>query len=634
MYSRSSRSVFMKILAGFVACLMVTTLLMFPMKAKAAEEHELPKVSTISDATLSFIGSPAVEVTDNATVYSTDKLMLRYKFNMDEEQTKSIIEQTSYGTGSYTVEVPAPDGLKWKKAFPEIMLTAKVSDEPDRTFGYLSVVEGPGEKLMATVRFTGTFWAGDLETLSNAYVELECELDMDAINPAQTYNLKLEAGKNINIKVGDNQLAEHEVIKAGKYNADTNHFEWKITYKPGTVKNELPFTLTDTFDNTTHVFVKDSLKWNEGGLPNTCVTDEGTVTTISYEITSLAGYTANAPMVFTYETAITDNALNAALPADGSATSVVATNNAVIRDDADALVGEDDANATAPSDSLKWMNKTGEPVGRKIKWTVTITTNDRKLENLVMHDKLPTGLTLDTDTILINGVSLATAGGVLSTAAADDTFNIALPKVAGVYLPHYTVVYYTSIDDSYFDNAELPAGQSFVADSVTIGGTPMPGIETVTDDPKTLTIRLCGAGDTISNTIVVTFQTKLDVDAIEEFKSKTAFDVPNRISLQRADYDDETASGSQSVSNQMLNKTGAHNANDNTLSYSVEINPNGINLTGLSLTDSLPAGLELDVNSVLLYSAKVNPAGKFSKEGATVHKPNGAGRWRRSRAAW
>jgi len=161
----------------------------------------------------------------------------------------------------------------------------------------------------------------------------------------------------------------------------------------------------------------------------------------------------------------------------------------------------------------------------------------------------------------------------------------------------------------------IGVNQSFVLDSVTvkIGSAAVDtnpsgvGYDTGT---KTLTVDL----GTIGDEIIVTFKTLLDVDNIGDFKTSKEFTVSNSAKLQRNGYDDVTSSGNQAITNNMLNKTGETIDNNNMIAYQVEINPNGIDLTGLTLVDGIPTGLALDIDSVKLYIASVTAAGVFSKE--------------------
>lgn len=140
--------------------------------------------------------------------------------------------------------------------------------------------------------------------------------------------------------------------------------------------------------------------------------------------------------------------------------------------------------------------------------------------------------------------------------------------------------------------------QSYVPGSLS-QGTP----EVLADG--TLQITLGTIGDTVN----LTYRTKLDVDSCPDFKTQAFVTVSNSVTLTRDDYGEVKTTASGEIGNAILSKDGKLN-NNGTISYTVKINPNGLTLTGMSLTDKLPDGLQVDPDTIKLYHANAS----FSKE--------------------
>ena len=101
-----------------------------------------------------------------------------------------------------------------------------------------------------------------------------------------------------------------------------------------------------------------------------------------------------------------------------------------------------EAKATVPAASRTWLQKDGKQVGgREIEWTLTLRTLDRRLDNLVLYDCIPTGLTLKDDSFFINGAALSSSNATLdlNPAAADGkqpTFTLSFATPYALSLIH------------------------------------------------------------------------------------------------------------------------------------------------------------------------------------------------------
>jgi len=251
----------------------------------------------------------------------------------------------------------------------------------------------------------------------------------------------------------------HTLAVTGDYSTVDNRFTWTVTYTPGSETVAWPVTLVNEFYNEYMVFVPGSLKLD--GMtktqgPDYTVTTGVTTTTITYTIEE-AATTPGTPMVFTYQTALADEAFDI----HNATSNTTVSNTAKLIDDGNTTVATSTDKVTVPREYKRWIEKEGSIVAdsnnRKIKWTVTINTNDRNLENLKLFDTLPKGLTLVNSSIAVSPAGTASNPYGLSTTTNADgsvTFSIVIPKFIGFYAQSYTVTYETSIDESYFENAE------------------------------------------------------------------------------------------------------------------------------------------------------------------------------------
>lgn len=379
---------------------------------------------------------PIVPIASGDTVSSSDALMLRYNFYITEQQGDAILNDLSNNTKRY---VTLPNGLKLTSS-DALVLEADVEGSLKK---FADFVMDAGENEVYLI-FTGDFWNGDYNAMTDAHIVLPCNLDMGQIQEDETYSIDIGTGTTISVKVGDNQKTAYELKKTGAFL--NNRFTWTITYTPGTqeIAGGYPLTLTDLIDTDTHMYVDGSFA--VGGAPQTpLLSAQGDV--LSYEISTAP----SGPVVISYETALTDEMYDGAN--HGQATQV--QNKARLEDAAQNPVGKEAiATASAPADEKKWLAKTGVVNGHSIDWTIVVNINDRRLDNLKLFDKQHESLDLLESSILVNGASISTPVSESGPTNEYKTYSFDLPKSGGVYLQSYTITYTTDIDEDYFDSAE------------------------------------------------------------------------------------------------------------------------------------------------------------------------------------
>ncbi|MEG1901814.1 MAG: SpaA isopeptide-forming pilin-related protein, partial [Clostridium sp.] len=157
---------------------------------------------------------------------------------------------------------------------------------------------------------------------------------------------------------------------------------------------------------------------------------------------------------------------------------------------------------------------------------------------------------------------------------------------------------------------QLSQYQSYVDGSATKISGPNPctitASTTATTGGQTLTLGTWNFAEG-AEPLVIQFKTKLDVDQIPAFKdTKGDISFTNQATLHRSDlgYQDVTSNQATiKVVNHPLTKTAA-SLQDGSIPYTIQINPLGLNLLHTpALTDTLPEGLQLDRDTVILTKA-------------------------------
>ncbi|MBU5431171.1 SpaA isopeptide-forming pilin-related protein [Intestinimonas sp. MSJ-38] len=148
----------------------------------------------------------------------------------------------------------------------------------------------------------------------------------------------------------------------------------------------------------------------------------------------------------------------------------------------------------------------------------------------------------------------------------------------------------------------LADGLTYAENSLQVNGAAPAAPVTATQSGQVLTIEL---GD-ISTKTTVTFRTSIDPDKLG-FGTGSDVSLSNRIEMNGKAFGEEfkpvSADVNQTISNHGLHKSGALNTTDEQIAYTVTINPFHVPLSNASVTDTLPAGLRLDPDTVKLHHA-------------------------------
>lgn len=181
-------------------------------------------------------------------------------------------------------------------------------------------------------------------------------------------------------------------------------------------------------------------------------------------------------------------------------------------------------------------------------------------------------------------------------------------------IPRYQAVESVEVS-SYSGDAPTWVWSSTDGGAAFIGNT---GLTAARNGDTYLTVTL---GD-IAETVTITVKTKVLVNDDPRFTSSTSITADNSVVLKRTAplHDTGSVTAEQPISNVVIYKDHEFNpaVNNQTISYTVDINPNGMNLTNIKMIDTLPSGLSLDVDSVKLWEANVSSDGTITSTGGLV----------------
>ena len=392
-----------------------------------------------------------------AVVSLYDEITLRYDFEIETDEILALAENLYV---PFLIPIPENIALGDDTAFPFII---KVN--LDGVIYVIGIAEITGGE--AYITFKGdyadgveelNFWEQELDEfifIEYAYFELPCGIS-DTEDETVEIVLLPEGDDPLIIYILENQKSKHEIEKECKvYDKDSLIFTWEITYTPGAITDEsdYPLTVMDTFDNSKHVFVPGSLVIERGDEKLTgSVSHIPGKTVVSYE---LEEYNP-APITITYQTRLADDELGYHVVNTTGYTNIygapdsLITNSVTLVDDNDVTLLEPvSAEIIVEGKDKVWSYKRGTQSGRIINWTVTIHTLGRDLDNLVITDDLPTGLTL-TGGVTVTNLDTGTAADAIITPTTT-SFGVTINEPYAE--KGYTLSYSTTIDDNYFDTS-------------------------------------------------------------------------------------------------------------------------------------------------------------------------------------
>ena len=468
-------------IAAAVMCLSILAGLLPALALAEDAAEKLSSVVTFESITLHYAGadgqSAGAEVQDSDLLGEDDKLVLRYTYQITENQCKSIQANMNY----------------FLEVSPHLVLPHLESGSPLTVETESGVPEKFGDihadGASAWVTFdakadgNGTILS-DYGELQDAYFYLICGRAGDPPSGeipieghSNLYAMKFENGGQLHFGYAENEpvTAKAQISKDGSLTDKT--ITWEIAYTPwqnpapnDPVALDTPFELRDTIDTTLHSYVPNSVKIN--GQPVTAAsrdesaeayvlveTPEDGKTTLTIGGTKFKAGQATqgnpaVPLEITYQTTIKDELL---LP--GSAGGGKVANAAEVFAGKDGVFNRlgISSSKTVAIPQPAWVAKEGhttrhtDGTGSTTDWTVTFAPNGftfTDTNSLTLHDQLPQGSTLvgDAVKITVNGTEET------KTAAKNETENsFTVPGITTTNQP-VTIKYQTHVPEEMYDS--------------------------------------------------------------------------------------------------------------------------------------------------------------------------------------
>lgn len=463
-------------LAALFLCLCILASFL-PALAAADESKKLSDIARIQNITLHYAeedGTPGDVVQDNALLEANMDLVLRYAYEITEEQCKEITAGTPY----YLEISPHLE-------LPDLKNGSALTIESESGTEQFGMIYADGRKAWVTFDAgkdgSGTVLS-ELGGIENAYFYLDCgradappagEPPLEGHN--NLYAMKFETGEQIYFGYAENEpiTAKAQINKDGDLKDKT--ITWSIDYTPWQnpaeddgVAMDTPFELRDTIDTTLHDYIDGSAKVNGDSVPvyssrDTIPADaetylitveNGTGTDLIFggtkfnAVEATKGNPAEA-LKITYQTSIKDELL---LPGKGSGKEIT---NAV-----ELFAGENgifhdmkiSGRKTVAVPQPLWMKKEGQTTrytdgtGSTTDWTITFYPNGftfAETDNLTLHDQLPQGSTLVKDSVYV---------GDTEVSAVPDTQNGFTVSPIQADGKSVTITYQTHVPEEMYDS--------------------------------------------------------------------------------------------------------------------------------------------------------------------------------------
>ncbi len=496
---------------------------------------------------------------------------------------------------------------------------------------------------------TGSFW-------------FDLYFDESKIGLDDPTTIKFEVGGTTNpfeISIDFEQPAPlpTSIAKTGAYNAQTNEITWTLTANPENVvvrDAQVVDAISDGLE-----FVPGSVTLNGQLAPVSDYTYSGG--TLTYNLPAVI----TTQQVITFKTTVNDSRLTTE---NSHGTTIVEKNTATMHHDGTFVISNE-ASVNVP---INFISKTGNynSTTKQIEWTIEVNQNGVSVSNAIVTDALPTGLTLDTTNITIDGV-------------ASSAFTYTHPNIAfnlGAISEKHTIKFYTNVEQEAFTsntpkkytntarltgdgvpgnatsgeeveastniirkqgvsynkaNGEITwratvnenkisiqnpvitdfikIGQEYVAGSATIDkGADVskfaytPAVDGDTTKTGTLTYIF---GTTISDSYIIEFKTKVTDPTVFAGNANTTY--KNEASITGDNITESKSVGSQNVVSEVVKKTGAgYDYTTRIISWKVVVNGNQMLLNNAVFTDNIPKGMKY-IEGTAAIDNGADPTGFF-----------------------
>lgn len=468
----------------------------------------------------------------------------------------------------------------------------------------------------------------------NGGVYVDCHFDSSKIgnsNPVPiTFYLQGSASPStvdVNFQQPDPTITK-DVAGSG-YNPADDTITWQITVNSEGV-NVNNTVVTDTIADV-QKFVPGSVEINS--IPAADSYDDSTKK-LTFNLGNI-----NSKQVITYKTSVHDDL---ATKAQGTYNY---SNTASLNYDKSGTPVSITSNTKSVPVSVKYISKAGtyNASTKQIDWTITVNESGRTINNAVVTDTIPAGLTIDTSTIKLN----SNPGTGYTVSGQDFTYNL------GNISSLQTIKFSTSVDSAVYNsnNAKnysntayltgdgVPAGtygskgvgvnpsiikkvgtgydaskgiiswkitvnndntnvasNAVITDTIPAGQTYIPGSASIDDNSNgSFTTLEDGKvvytfNNSFSKTYTITLNTQVTDDT--HYRANYSGNYSNSVNLTAAGINQDTT-GNQTVNSNVIQKNGiGYDYSTREITWQIVVNKNKMNITNALVTDAIPVGQE------------------------------------------
>ncbi|MEG0451839.1 MAG: SpaA isopeptide-forming pilin-related protein [Coprobacillus sp.] len=252
----------------------------------------------------------------------------------------------------------------------------------------------------------------DEDTITNAYIEMEVQLDKAGCGDKQVVDISMNGETpKYSITITENKPKPPVVKKEVLYNTTDKTFDWTVSIISGSIVYDEGLSFVDTFSNNQE-YVANSFTVNKNPINDLLLDIQGQ--TLSY-LTPLDG---DKDYNITYKTKLNNSALITNGKVENDKT-VIVSNKAQLNDKKNNVLVSSDIKELKQKTGINWIEK--NVVDETVKdntvyvpWSIAVDTNGFAFKNLVVKDVFKKGkpvndsseLSIVKESIEVNGISV------------------------------------------------------------------------------------------------------------------------------------------------------------------------------------------------------------------------------------
>lgn len=357
-----------------------------------------------------------------------------------------------------TYELSLPTYLKIKGGFTPITIKAG-----SITIGTIAYDDG-GKKLQLTFAsgIVDTLADTGSERIADIWFAFACAPDGDAIGQRNSITIPLAGAESITLSITENTPEDARLNeKTGTFDAATGLFSWTVTVLPEIPRwdaagNTAIYTSGYVFKDTLgaqHTYVTGSFGVQEAGGTLLSPTPTVNAGTLSYTFP----HGIDQAVTVTYKTMPADGLFyqEKTSLSGGKTYEMVDPKDVEVKNDAclyrpnDSVTPINKKSATVDYSGKSWLTKTAKEINLRNKtmtWELVVETNGRSFSEIRVYDRMDDDLTFIANSLLVDGVS----------KAAESGFNGKDANLLYRFMPasanSYTITYRTSFSGVDLNN--------------------------------------------------------------------------------------------------------------------------------------------------------------------------------------